>query len=339
MSLPLPNPSQAQIAQALEELRVVELEDEIFEMGRGRLRRHFSHKNGSLHESRLLVSLIWQDLGLLRRAQLAPFTGNIRSYWYARAKPVLSRAGASASDLKTTLYSNMISQFSAMVGERRLFAYREFGFADSSAHLRRLGSDNPHVVVVAEKEGQLVLLRKLERLFGCTTIALGGQPSILATEYFTEALFEAGLGQERLLVLMLVDFDPAGDSIANAFLNQMRSVGFEGELVRHDIAVPGRMTMEQMRLNRYALGRSRRQKEKTRRWIARTGGLATVNERWKNYGLEADAMTEGQVLGALLELTAGQLWVPADEIHRRRLKTELASVLQEMLLGRILGRL
>lgn len=338
MPLPLPEPSEEHLTAVLEQLGVIHFDEVIFEMGRRKLRRHFSHNNGSLHESLLLSNLIWQDLGFIRDGTLPLFIGNLRSYWYIRAKPTLDRAGATARALRETLDDLTGAKFAQFVGDLRLFAYREFGFADSSAHLRRIGSDNPHIIVVAEKEGQLGTISLLARRFGCTIIALGGHPSLSATEHFANALHDGGLAERELLVMTLVDFDPAGDSIATSFINQLRQVGFIAPLERVDMALPQRMSTRQIALNKYSLGRKRKLKTKKENWWQRTGGgLFSINPRWKNYGLEADAMTWEQIEAAFVELAAGHMEVPVEQIERRRIKAELASVLERHLIERLTG--
>lgn len=336
MPLPPPEPSAAHTQAVLDQLGVLHFDRPIFEMGSALLGRHFSHKNRTLHESLLLNNLIWQDLGFVRDGTLPPFSGNIRTYWYQRAKPTLDRAGASVKDLRETLYNLMIARFSEYVGQHQLFAYREFGFRDSDAGLRRIGSDNPHIVVVAEKEGQLVTIERLAERFGCTIIALGGSPSLLATEYFANDLHDAGLGDAALLFLTLVDFDPAGDQIATSFINQMMAVGFGGRIERLDMALPHRMTMQQLRLNKFSLGQ--RNDTKRDNWKARTGGgLLPFHHRWGNYGFEADAMTQEQIEAAFVELAGARMEVPIEQIERRRLKVELVRILESTLLFRLLG--
>jgi hypothetical protein len=338
MALPLPDPSPEQIRNALEELDVVEVEREIFTMGRTMLKRLFDFRtSGNLDVSRLAASIIWQDLGLLRQGHLEPFDGNIRSYWYSRLKPTMDRAGANSDEMGNG-YGAMITAFSRFVGVYRLFAYRQFGFRDGRAHMRHIGQNNPHIVVVGEKEGHLVLLAQIAERFGCSTIALKGSPSILATEYFALALDEAGLGQSDLQVLTFVDFDPAGDEIVEAFLEQMRDTGFGGRMRRQDIAVPERLTLEQLRLNKFALSRKAKQRTKKENWLERTGGgIGRVEPDWRNFGFECDAMTSQQVFAAITDLTDSNLSTSVEDIERDRLERQLAHVLEQLLMQRLLG--
>lgn len=79
-----------------------------------------------------------------------------------------------------------------MVGEDRLCTFREMGFEDREKQRYRIGDHLPQVLIVCEKES---LGRKLEYLsdkYGVSYIILGGQPSLLATQFLSDRIRELG---------------------------------------------------------------------------------------------------------------------------------------------------
>ena len=100
--------SRLSLADKLAKLQILELADDIFAMSYSQLRHHFNFPTGgALNTSRLIKSLIWQDLSYIKAGKLEKFRGNIRSYWYARVKPVVTRAKAKKAADK---YDMMIDQ-------------------------------------------------------------------------------------------------------------------------------------------------------------------------------------------------------------------------------------
>ena len=316
----------------LEQLRISEPGESIFDMSYYKLRKHFSFAGGGLHTSRLIRNLIWQDHAAIEGGDLPQSHGNIRSYWYERCKPVLARAKARKFAKK---YDMMIGQFVAMVVNHRLFSYSDFGFTDEGAHNRKLGGANRHVFCVAEKRGHMPLLQELADDYDVTIVALGGQPSALSSEYLIAELGEVGFAPDRPIPLLtIVDYDPAGNSIARSFIWQLAALGFAGELHRVDLAHPSRMSQKQIKLNKYRLSRRKSERKKNQKWAAKTGGL-TDYDAGLFYGLEADAMSWEQLTAAFDEEVLPHLDIPREQIVRRRLKRELVELMKELLLIRL----
>jgi hypothetical protein len=320
-------------ADTKERLQLLDLEFDLFSAPTSRIKALFSFKNGQIHTSRLIRNTIYSDYKLLQAGELQPFEGNIRSYWYARIKPLLARLRAKKAAQK---YDLMIGQFTNFVGTERLFDYRSFGFVDSDKGLRSIGHFNPHIIIVAEKTGHLALLERLQQRTGATTIALGGQPSLLASEYFVLEMTRRGLHQQDLQVLTFVDYDPSGDNIAAAFIWQLKTLGITGNITRTDLVHPNRMEPDQIRLNRFPLPRTKRQKKRNDRWIKKTGSLQN-HGGGKYFGIEADAMTWQQVYSTVEQLIEPLAKVPTQQIQRLLLKQQLHNILKETLLARLLS--
>ena len=204
------------IEQSLEDLGVQEFDREIFSMSKAKLLENFSYQSGTFNYVRCIRNLIWQDYQSLQVGELELALGNIRSYWYARTKPVLSRA--KVKDLSKK-YDTMINQFVAMVVDHRLLDYGDFDFADHNQNNRVIGTEHRHIFCVAEKEGHFPLLQQLHRDYDITVTALGGQPSALSSEYLLRELNQSGFtATEPVPLFTVVDYDPAGHSIARSFI-------------------------------------------------------------------------------------------------------------------------
>ncbi len=306
---------------------------ELFSMSRGELREEFSYKNGELHTSGLIRHLIWDDLHRLRAGELEAFDSNIRSYWYARVKPVLARARAKKFADK---YDTMIGEFTSLVLREGRMSYGDFGFIDQKRPFRRVGRENGQVWVVAEKLGHWSMLEQLERDYGVTVVALGGSPSVLASETLIKELKQRRIEPERVVMLTMVDYDPSGHNIAASFISQMKTLGYRSVFERIDLVHPSRMSEDQVRLNKFPLPRSKRERSKNRKWMTKTGSL----KEWgytAHYGLEVEAMTRAQLLAAFEEEAGPHMTADPERIRRRRLRRELSDVLATILVERLTG--
>jgi hypothetical protein len=328
MSWPAELELSAKHRRALKDESIRHFEEPIVEMGKAELREHFGAKTGRINRSELIKNIIWQAYEQLQLRQRERFEGNIRSFWYSHVKPTLSRADALSDS--GVAYKSMIDMFVRLVMERELVRYQDFGFADERAEDRQIGDKNGHILLVAEKRGQWHLVKRIAEDFDVTIAALGGQPSLLSTEYFARELTAAGIDlAQPLPLLTIVDYDPAGDSIARTFIRQLKTFGAK-ELLRTDLAVPAHMTEEQIALNRYRLSRKKRQRKKVARWLGLTGGIDR-----KPYGLEADAMTTEQLVAVFEQAVAVYLKLGVEQVRKRRRKRQLVRLIKRKILQRL----
>ena len=301
----------------------------IAEMKRAELRQHFgAQSTGRINVSGLIKNIIWQAYEQIKLGQRELFDGNIRSLWYAQIKPALSRGGALRGG--TTGYKTMIDMFVRLSMVRGLIRYRDFGFIDEREDDRIVGGKNGHILLVAEKRGHFNLLKRIAEDFDVTVLALGGQPSLLSTEYFTDELKAAGFSlRQSFPLLTLVDYDPAGDSIARTFIRQLKDLGVKS-LVRTDLAHPKHMTEDQIELNAYRLSRKKRERKKAARWLGLTGGIDK-----RPYGLEADAMTAEQITAVFEREVAVYLKLGVEAVRKRRRKSWIVRLLKQKVLQRL----
>ncbi len=323
------------VAEILDALSIRDFDKDIFRMSKDELYEHFSFAtSGNFKHVQCIRNLIWQDYSSLQSGRLELSRGNIRSYWYARVKPVVSRA-MEADELSKT-YDTTSGELKSMVVDHRLFDYIDFGFADHKRNNRTIGGDNRYIFCVAEKSGHFPLLEQFHRDYDITIVSLGGQPSSLSSEYLLRELFEIGFDpSEPIPLFTIVDYDPSGDSIVRSFIWQMTALGFPVEFERIDLAHPSRMTEEQISLNKYDLPGEPEDK-KNRQWAARTHGLEPYGHS-AFCGLQADAMTWAQLRAAFDDEVTRYLDISKEQIIRRRLKRDLIGVTKELLLYRILG--
>ena len=288
MDWPAPLKLTAKQKKALQEEDIRSFDAPIRAMDVASLREHFCTKRSKrINVARLVKNLLWQVYEQIALKQRPTIDGNLRSLWYSDVKPVLSRAGALRD---TNAGYSLLSDLLVHLVMRNLLHYRSFDFTDEHYDDRRLGKRHQNILIAAEKRGYLRWLKRMQQSHEVTIIALGGQPSLLSTEYFAQELKEANVHlTTRLPLFTVVDYDPAGESIAQSFIRQLKNFGVHVSK-RIDLVKPTNMTKEQIELSRYQLSRTKRERTQVMHWIELTGGV-----EGKAYGIEADAMSTEQL--------------------------------------------
>ena len=283
------------IEQILKAEGIVEFEEDIRRLNREELAVHFaSARSGRIILTPLLKSIIWSAFRRFQSGRDTPLPGNIRTFWYRWCKVVLSHI-PDDDNVKTDPYETMLKAFSRMVLDLKLFQYADFDFTDDNWENRLIGTERPGILVFAEKTGWFRFLRKVHEKWGVSILALGGAPSALTSEYtYRDILAAMGDNIRPIQMIGLVDFDPSGKIIAEAFKNQSQQVGMDVgsmELVIH----PKHYTAEELAMFRYPL--PRRQKTKLRQWLDEVGGIDG-----EAYGLEIESMPLERLTGLVDEL-------------------------------------
>ncbi len=292
----MPNPQ-------LKALKIVELEADMRRLHRDELARHFASKaSGRIVLTRLMRSIIWQAHQRITRGLEAPIRGNLRTFWYRFIKPVLAHIDDDDAAKKDP-YDVMLRVFAELVMEHHLLSYGDFDFTDENWENRRIGERRPEVVVFAEKTGWVRWLREVHETFSTTTLALGGAPSALTSEYTLAALRAAKLTPDEhpLRLIGLVDFDPSGDIIARSFQDQLARLGWPNTTLE-TLIEPSHYSALQLEM--FAFELPKRQKTKTEKWLGKTGGIGG-----RALGLEAESMPYERVL-ELLKVRLG-VWARA----------------------------
>ena len=248
----------------------------------------------------LIANLLWQ---ILRRRQRGipdhPYP-DYREVWYYAVKTTLYRAGylsrAELAMRATSSPSFLLLQtvMAQMVGEDRLCTFREFGFEDKGTEDYRIGHLRPNVLIVCEKDSLSPKLHYLNERFGVSTIVLGGQPSLIGSEFFAEKIAHLG----PIHVIAYVDYDPAGWIIARSFVEQLKRYGIECPGgVRAFLVLPQYFSAEELEL--FALpieSESAASAAKAQLWLQETGG--SNGQPWS---ITANRLDPAERVAAVLE--------------------------------------
>lgn len=276
---------------------LIHIEKDIRTMTRAELGKYFAAKSsGRILIAKLIKNIIWQAHEFISAGKEPPIKGNIRTFWYGWVKPVLARVGG-ALEAKKDPYDVLTFLFAEMVLEQKLFRYADFDFTDENWENRRIGTTRPEVLVFSEKRGWIRFLRELHEEFGVSVLALAGAPSALTSEYTARHIGAVLSDKNPIRMIGIVDYDPSGDIIANAFRAQLRAVGLPtSELTT--VIDPKHYTKEEIKIARFPL--SKKERTKLKKWLEKTGGIDG-----QAFGLESESMPLERLKGIVTELIEG----------------------------------
>ena len=270
------------------------------------LRRLFSDGTGQLVITQLIGNIAWQAFNWIRDGKLGPVDGNLRSFWYSHIKPVLGRVLPAVNEGH---YGAMSGVFAKYVGDYHLFRYADFGFVEDGDSPRQIGSKHPQIVVFAEKKGHWRTLQKLTEQVGCSVISLGGQPSLMTTEYFAADLVKATTLDQTIHLVSDVDYDPSGQIIAESFRDQLRQMGVKQTTMRH-LVMPANFTPEELKYFQYPVANeSPSDRTKVKQWLnpdrrrfpeREPGGIPDEQGVRQPMGLESDALPRDRLISLAL---------------------------------------
>lgn len=211
----------------LESLDISHFDKDIRLMTAKELKANFAAtSSGRILLSKLIKNIIWQAYERIKEGSEPPIEGNIRTFWYLWVKPALSHF-SSDNKAKTDPYDVLTQNFSQLVLEHKVFSYQDFDFTDENWENRRIGTSKPNILIFAEKTGWIRFLRDLNQELGVSVVALGGAPSALSSEYTAKHILQVLPSSKTPLKLIgIVDFDPSGHIIAQAFQNSLLLVGW-----------------------------------------------------------------------------------------------------------------
>ncbi len=287
--------------------------------------RHFGPgRKYPVNVSLLIKNVAWQVRSGIRRGSIPPLQGLIRNFWYSHIKPALNRANSLASQIDQ--YDQLTQMLTRMVLYRDLMRYKDMGFLDDNAGNKMIGPEG-HVILFSEKHGHFPLIQNMGAELEVTLVSLGGQPSTLSAEYFVDDIKAHGFDvRKSFYIFCLVDYDPSGWIIRDAFLRDLYFFG-----IRHvkvfDLVTPDILTQEEIDLNKYRFPDSPEMRKKNRKWMARTNG---VNGQF--FGLEADSVPPERLYNHFNTLAA-PLVGPSEPRRRANAMEDLAESLDELALA------
>ena len=242
-------------------------------------------------------NVIWQQRKLIQSGESPPFEKNIRAFYYEYIKVPTARLGVPGE----SAYNALITAFVRLVQDKQMMRYQDIGFADQGKDSRKIGK-NHRIIVFAEKEGWAVFLKKLHAQYDVTTVFLGGQPSQLEAEYFVDDLRSHQIDlRQKFYLFPLVDYDPSGHSIQNAFLDDLRLNKLRKFEV-FDFVIPDNIDPEIVELKKVRPP-EKNMETKNAKWLAKTGGI-----NGELYALEVEAFSDilEDLLGSKIRAILGQ---------------------------------
>jgi len=290
----------------------------------------------------------------------------MRNLWYDAVKPVLSRAGILNKKTrggKDVGWDAKLSDYLAELVREGKTTYEELRIIDGSRQrqvsvaitktvtdVQLVGAHFPWVILFSEKDTIWGEIQTIAELYGVSAISGGGQPSNACTENTVRAIVRSSAFRreqpEKIMILALTDYDPAGYTIEQAQFNQVLEVARAMdpvELLRlHTIErtrlgiLPEQLTPDERRAKAYE------PKDKgLEEWFRETGGVDG-----QPLGLELDALplsrlrrmfAEGiearvdmgkrreDLRSAFVELVAAELLAPEYETKRQAMLAAVRS--------------
>lgn len=259
--------------------------------------------------SALVRNILWQTYERIKADEREPFTELIRTFWYTHVKPTLTRADALSDE--TDQANEVSEELVRMVVDEELFSYADIGFRDVNEANRTVRS-NPNVVLFAEKIGHAAFLEEMGEKFQISTIAFGGQPGTLTTEYFVTDIRETGFDLRRSFFLFsIVDYDPSGWIIRDAFIENLRDFGIQN-IQNIDLVNPDILTPEETSFSKFRIPSGRASQKKNTQWLRDIRQENFDNQEFLEnqiggdqdrvlFGLEGEAVSTERMEGKLNE--------------------------------------
>lgn len=287
--------------------------------------------------SLLFRNIIWQTRERILNKEKPPLRELIRTFWYMYIKPTLSRAGALANE--TDQYVQLVDQLVFMVKEIKVMEYKDIGFRDDNQNNRKVGG-NANVILFSEKLGHQDFLSDIASQYDVSIIALGGQPSVLNTEYFIDELKKTNINLQRSFYLFgIVDYDPSGWIIRDAFLNNLSFYGVKN-ITMFDLINPDVLTPEEVKLARYKIPESESMRLKNQNWIKEIHKRNYKNQIYLEddkktlYGLEAESISSVRLTKELEETMVPILGKSEDFLKIYELK-KLDKAIKDLIIHKV----
>lgn len=311
------------IEDALARLGVRHFDDDILGMKIAELRKHFGYSTSTgIRKQPFFRNVVWQIHEQIQAGRLPMFYikhGFIRGMWY-HIKARIDRY----KPLRGRYYGSMIKALTDLV-RAGVVSYRDFNFRDRDEALHKLGTDNPYILLYAEKDGLISVMEELHELYGATILTLGGTPSLMSTNYLVSEMVAAGLDlTHEFVCFSLVDFDPDGWDTAGDFLDHLKTFGLANrhrfqqygqETERLDLIDPKNLTADDPPSVRYTLPAKVQRSRMCAAWAALTGGVDGRGSR--KYGLESDEFSQERIFELVGQAVAPFLSIPPELVQRR----------------------
>ena len=179
--------------------------------------------------------------------------------------------------------------------------------------------------------------------YDITIMALGGQPSLLSAEYFVDAIRAAGVSLKRSFYLFsLVDYDPSGWIIQQAFLNDLAFYGLSHTRTI-ELITPDRLTSDEVLGSRFRIPVPESMRTKNKNWLDQVHARQFKNQKYLEettrgavtlYGLESESVSS-QRLTAVLEAEMVPLLGQSDDLLKIYELRQVEQAIQELILYKV----
>ena len=270
--------------------------------------KNFSQGADEYHVNvaRLMRNIIWQTRERIVKGEKPPLKELIRTFWYMYFKNTLTRCDSLANE--TDQYNQLVAQLVYMVKKIRIMEYKDIGFRDDNQAHRKVGA-NANIILFSEKLGHQAFLSEIADKYQVSIIALGGQPSLLNTEYFVDDFKKSEVDLRRSFYLFsIVDYDTSGWIIRDAFVNNLNLYGIK-HIRMFDLIHPDMLTSEEVKLARVRISQGPAMHTKNKRWLKEIHKRNYKNQKYLEektrdgktilYGLEAEAISSKRLTKAL----------------------------------------
>lgn len=278
--------------------------------------------------SALMKNIIWQTRERILSGEKPPLKELVRTFWYMYIKPTLARVDALTHE--TDQYRQLVDALVLLVKDADLMTYKDIGFRDDNQSNRKVGL-NANVILYAEKVGHQDFLSEMAQKYQVSTIAMGGQPSVMNVEYFVDDLKANGMDTERSFYLFgIVDYDTSGWIIRDAFLDDLRHFGIH-HIKNTDLIHPDMLTKEEIQLARFPIPDTDATAKKNTDWLRLIGKAAYRNQKYLTaergpkgqriiWGLESESVSTSRLAEKLDRLLSGLLSKTEGELSIRILE-------------------
>ena len=275
------------------------------------LQDHFSEgaTKFPVNVSALVRNILWQTYERIESGEREPFDELIRTFWYTHVKPTLTRAEALSEEADQA--NEVSDELVRLVVEEELFDYADIGFRDENEANRTVRT-NANVILFAEKIGHAAFLEEIGDKFQISTIAFGGQPGALTTEYFVSDIKKTGIDLRRSFFLFsIVDYDTSGWIVRDAFIDNLNKFGIHN-IQTVDLVNPDMLTPEEVEFSRFRIPSGAASQEKNTDWLQAVREKNYDNQQHMGnqvggdqerilYGLEGEAVSTKRMEDKLSE--------------------------------------
>jgi len=170
----------------------------------------------------LFRSILYEMYVAVQESGIPRAEGNVRGVWYSHFIHVTESVLGLG---ETPSVQNAINSAWEDMIVSGLFTYEDLGIISAKENVRESRvRDSPfnNIIIAVEKEDLFEGFRWIPRLFNCTLIAAGGQPSRAVARAFIKQLLDEGVDLNQQFEMCTVsDCDPAGYYIQESFRNQL----------------------------------------------------------------------------------------------------------------------